>query len=161
MGPIDVILRRGLVVLSILIVLGLSAVAIFSLIDGTTTDDADLSENPAPPGRAFPGERIQVEDSSFPLSVGCLPTTDGEPGQDNVFSIVLRNLGSTDVDYVVAAVLVNEDGGSERVVVDVPRLQPGQEVEQFVVPGRAIGQVESCAVTAVQTGNRLLLFEAG
>lgn len=138
----------------------LSAVAIFSLVDNTTADDGETAdENPAPPGRAFPGVRIQVDDQSFPLSVGCLPAASTDSDDDEVFSIVLKNLGATDVDYVVAATLTSQDGQAQKVVVDVPRLQPGQEVEQFVVPGRELGDVESCAVTAVQTDRRVLLFD--
>ncbi len=160
MGSIDAILRRGLVIASIIIVVVLSAVAIFSLVDNTTTEDAEADTgNPAPPGRAFPGIRVQVDDQSFPLSVGCLPAAGTDSGEDEVFSIVLKNLGTIDVDYVVAAMLTDQDGGTQEVVVDVPRLQPGQEVEQFVVPGRDLGEIDSCAITAVQTDRRVLLFD--
>lgn len=160
MGSIDAILRRGLVIASIVIVVVLSGVAIFSLVDNTGTQDAEAEDgNPAPPGRAFPGVRVQVDDESFPLSVGCLPASGTESDEDEVFSIVLTNLGASDVDYVVAAMLTSQDGETQEVVVDVPRLQPGQEVEQFVVPGRELGAVESCAITAVQTDRRVLLFD--
>lgn len=148
-----------MVVASIIIVVVLSAVAIFSALGNATGDDGEaIDETPAPAGRAFPGSRVQVGDATLPLSVGCMASVDGEPGRTDVFMVVLENLGADALTYVVAARLTDEDGRSEQLVIDVPRLQPGQEFEQFLVPGQDLARIEDCAVTAVQTDNQVLLF---
>lgn len=153
------LVKRGLVIASVVIVLVLSVVAIFSALDNATTDQSDATDQtPAPAGRAFPGERTRIDDASSPLSVGCLPASDGEPGPSQVYMVVVENLGSVESSYRVAANLTDQSGRSERLVIDIANLAAGQEAEEFLIPGQELDVLAGCTITAVETSRRVILL---
>ncbi|MGI9597926.1 MAG: hypothetical protein ACR2QK_17305 [Acidimicrobiales bacterium] len=156
MGSADLYLKRAVLGLSVALVVLLTGVALYSLLgteQQTVSQPLAVEDEPAVPDRPYPGQRFQIGDSEFPLSIGCLP----DLAIDDVYLVVIQNQGATATDYIVSAHLTNDGGRSVEAVARADDLQPGEEREVVLRPEDAIADPTDCAISAVQGDRRVLL----
>ncbi|MEM9565106.1 MAG: hypothetical protein AAGA93_20955 [Actinomycetota bacterium] len=161
MSSAETRLVRIAIILSVVLVAALAVLAVYSVIgqdgDDEVADpdqDDSTSEASGELGRAYPGPAVDIDDSRYPLTIGCVPATD--PGSD--FSVLITNRAETTVDYVVSLRLTVDD----RTVLtstEIRDLRPDEAREVIVGPGGSAAPVSECSVAAIQADRRIILGE--
>lgn len=157
-GSADIFLKRAVLGLSVGLVVLLTGVALYSLIVGNdaegspevTTPDEPAGASTVPP---FPGQLVEIDDLEFPLTLGCIRDRTAE----DLFVVVIRNGGTTAVDYLVSASLTAEGGESVDARATVDALQPNEERQVALLPQDDISNPTRCAIKVVQGDRRVLL----
>lgn len=157
-GSADIFLKRAVLSLSVALVVLLTGVALYSLISTDDPDDGpDLTvpEEPAGPTTVppFPGQLLEIDDSEFPLTIGCIRDRTAE----DLFLVVIRNGGASPVDYLVSASLTAEGGASVEALATVDNLLPNEERQVVLRPEADIANPNRCFIDAVQGDRRVLL----
>ncbi len=169
-GSADIYLKRLVLGLSVAVVALLAGMALYSLLsDPDEPDELEVAEpiddDPAAPGRAYPGQRFEIGDLEFPLTVGCVSDRESEPGRqvsaeeqaDDVYLVVIHNRGLSATDYVVSAELTANDGSSVTALAKIDQLRADEEREVVLLPDQDIADISSCSITGVQSDRRVLL----
>lgn len=159
------------IVLSLVLVLALGTLAVYSVLgrDGNGDSDGETAEqtttadgtdagpdrrgvggdpiDPAPPG-------LTVGELDPPLSVRCDRATNADQG----YAVVVANRGDATVDYVVAIELTVDGARPLVTSTEVPALAPGERREVIVnAAGPGGRQISDCTIAAVQSDRRVLL----
>ncbi len=163
MSSAETRLVRIAILLSVVLVAALAVLAVYSVIGQDSANEGEVAD-PAPNGstseaggelgRAYPGPAVDIDDSRFPLTIGCVPATD----PDSDFSVLITNRAATTVDYVVSLRLTVD----ERTVLtstEIRDLRPDEAREVIVGPGGSTGPVSECSVAAIQADRRVILSE--
>ncbi len=152
------------IALSLLLVLALGTLAVYSVIgrddDDTATADGDPSDPVNVQGETTQGTTAPASPGTGgreidpPLSVRCDRATDASQG----YAVIIANRGQSTIDYVVSIELTV--AGSRPLVAstDVPALAPGERREVIVnAAGPGGRRISDCAIAAVQSDRRVLL----
>ena len=151
MASTEARLTWAAIALSVLLVLVLSGLAVYSVIGRDTEEPADvvLDDEEGQPG---PPDRVTLQDRDVPLAIAC-----EEAGTGDGYAVRVANLAGAPVDLVVSVELAVDGGRSISATSDVGPLDPGEERAVAVAPVPADAEVTGCSVSAVQSDRRLLL----
>ncbi len=155
-GSADLYLKRTVLGLSVALVLLLAGIAVYSLLstDEPVIDpELTVQSEPEAPGPIFPGERMQIGDAEFPMSIGCVQ----DRSDDDVFLIIIENQGATATDYLISAELRGDDGSSVEALARADDLRAGEEREVVLLPDDPIDNPSECVINAVEGDRRVLL----
>jgi hypothetical protein len=156
----EVYLTRAAVALSIILVLLLGGLAMFSVFGGAGVEPVDIAvpddEEDQPPPTAYRGERYTFDDRSQALTIGCVPTV----GNTDVYVVSITNQADIAFDYLVVARLTPESGAPVEASVDIPDLQPTEAREVVLVPDSPIDDIDECTITAIEGDRRVLLINS-
>lgn len=158
MGARESFLIRLAIGLSVLLVMALGVIAIYSVLERDDRASGDAEETPdtsgggtTTVGRPYPGPTVDIDDLADPLTIGCIPEAN-----DRGYSVLIANRSSSTIDYLVSVRLV-VDELARLTSIDVPDLGPGEVRELDVPPPTSGGSIEDCTVVGVQSDRRLLL----
>ena len=157
MAPADVILKRAVLGLSIALVLLLSAAALVRLFSDDTGEAApgpEVDDEPSSPSRPYPGDRLEIDDAEFPLTISCLRDRSVD---DPVYLVIIRNGGQLPADYLVSAELVDDEGTAVEALAEATQLRPGEEREVVLLPDEEVSARAECRIRAIQGDRRVLL----
>lgn len=157
------------ITLSLLLVLALGTLAVYSVIgqdddesaDGSTNGQATEAGDDGANGGPDPGDELLPASPTLtadqidpPLSVRC----DRAQNTTQGYAVVVANRGELTVDYVVSIELT-VDGGQPLVTsTEISALAPGERREVVVnAAGPGGRQVADCTIVAVQSDRRVLL----
>lgn len=159
-GSADMYLKRIVLGLSVVVVLLLAGLAISSIFNRTETQEPAaevqpevIDDDPNSPDIVFPGNRIEVGDLEFPLSISCVTGTGG----GDVHLIVIENQGALNANYLVTAELVDNDGSSVDAMARVDELRAGERREVVLLADSLPNAASACTITGVQSDRRVLL----
>lgn len=157
-GSADIYLKRLVLGLSMAVVALLAGIAVYSLFsqpeDPEPVAEAEIiDDDPSSPARSNPGGPLQVGDLEFPLSIGCAV----DSSNDGVYLVTIHNQGQIQTDYLVSALLTSGDGSSVEALARVDALRAGEVREVVLLAEGQPQDVQTCAITAVQSDRRVLL----
>lgn len=149
-------LTRAAVALSVILVLLLGGLALFSVFGAEEGNGDEVGDDPDTTvggPTAYPGQQYNFDDASQPLTIGCVPTI----GNTDVYVVSITNRSERAIDYLVKARLTPESGSPVDALAEVTNLQPSEAREVVLVPDRPIDEVDACTITAIESERRVLL----
>ncbi|MEL6982256.1 MAG: hypothetical protein AAFO29_07515 [Actinomycetota bacterium] len=152
------------IVLSLILVLTLGTLAVYSVIgqdDDESAEGDDEDTTNGDDGGADSGDEVPPASPDLiaaqidpPLSVRC----DRAPNTNQGYAVIIANLGENTVDYVVSIELTVDGAGPLVASTDVPALAPGERREVIVNTAGPGGRaISDCSIAAVQSNRRVLL----
>lgn len=154
-SPTEAQLTKAAIILSIVLILALAGLAIYSVVSQTEGErELALPDIEAPDERHLdPAIQLVIDDHHRPLVVGCVATA--QPDFDYAVSIV--NDAGTTVDYLVTVALSAAGQPPISRTADVRALGPGEK-RLVGVPANhpATGGLSDCTIAAVQSYGRVI-----
>lgn len=150
------------IALSLLLVLALGTLAVYSVVgqDGADSDAADEAEadgvgDNGSDGGLPPASPDLIANPVDPaINVRC----DRAQNTSQGYAVVITNRGETTVDYVVSIELTLDGGRPLVTSTEIPALAPGERREVVVsAAGPGGRQISDCTIAAVQSDRRVLL----